>query len=1729
MSTLSRDPTATVASQPDIKLGSSELYTIAWITAKAIERAAATALLDEKHDEPDGFTQHVVDNNSYTWGRTGKHNVVIASLDAGADGTIAAATTMSDLISSLPHIRFGLLVGIGGGIAKPNEDQDIRLGDIVVSQPDETTGGVVQYDYGKAKADGIWEQKGSLSKPPSVLRRALGNLQARHESMPSKIPDLLERLWNANNRFMTKGRRDYTHPGISNDRLYKSEYSHVGGGVTCSECDTAWEVEREERESADPEIHYGIIASGDSLIKDSATRDKLWERQRFLCVEMEAAGLMDKFPCLVIRGISDYADSHKNDRWQRYAAATAAAFAVELLDCVPVKHVQATPKVSDVVKFTYEVVKSTDGKIDNLSTTAQSIDLKLVLDRLPYAKGARFDSQAQEHKPKCLTNTRVDLLRDLSNWVEDDTSKPILWLNGMAGTGKSTIARTFAKARAKCRDLKASFFFQRGEADRQNLTKFVPSIARQLARTVPGYAQSIKETMDADPDIASKAVAIQFAELVEALLGELREAPLLIVIDALDECEGDEHVRSLINILSRVTSNQQHLRILITSRPDLPIRLGFNDTKGNYRALILHDMPVDTIRHDITTFLIDELARIRHDFNSDVPEELELPTDWPGTDNISKLTEMAIPLFIFAATVCRFVSDNRVGSPSEQLSKYFQLSNRNFGTHLGNLYGPVLLSTVTGVSEEDRRQIVEHTRLIVGSIVTLASPLSITALSELLELRVSVTHGRLNLLHSILNIPESLRLPVRLLHTSLRDYLTDPGQKQKNEFHVDEKRVHLGLFKNSLRVMDAGLKEDICNLVWPGTQRTGIPSEQLNSCIGEELKYSCRYWVYHFQKINSPLLQLEEVFAFLQKHLFHWLEAMSLIGKLKEGSHAIRLLQTFTKSEQNEAYGQLLREIPLFLQMNSTIIDQHPLQLYSSVMCSIPTGGILDQMCRKTLPSWVQHVSEPSKMANQAQCILEGHQTPVRYCHFSLDNSLLVSCSTYGSEMHIWDLDFGECVRVMPDSGGTYRGPFKLSYDGLWIAVTTSKNNTGSESDNRAPNDESDEETVDTGSQAESYIRSGEEGSTYSSDEEEEEGDGVRLNLWLLDTNEHIGPIPLQGDIHMQPFQFSPDSKLLALVKETGSAVVLRLDTTELPSETPLIHCRQITGAASFRHYCRSGWRSYHLASPYRIEFSPDSSVLAIISHVTAPLVKEIFNPRFGYDKSAAVAVTRDGSIMVAGAFDQNFEIREYLTAGNEYRKYQIRWLESEIVICTLHCEESFVTDAQFSPNQAVLACTYGNGSVRTWKVETGECLTLFRSGPSWTQTISVWANEAIEEDREESDPIESVVLSSNRTLAATASYTGVVRVFDMGTFDCIHQFEDGFPVRTIFQYEHPELFQFSGDSKHLFAYQITSRGGGYGDTAPYLGGQFQVWDMNSGQRIISSRTRIHSTDSIGNCKGSAVSVAPDFRSIVSIRDKNVTIISVDTFSVTRELALPGDVHDVAFSPDSKSVILLASETSEIVSPGTNYQREELLLSKLNIAHAGHVVEIWPPVGTQRVLVVSSDAKFLVLEISDGRALVILTDTGELLYEFTLRHWAAQVSLIDNESVLLVYDFNVLTFRDFTNGRIIRQLRINLGSYPRRLSFDVNNQQIHTNLGTITAREDLSDKFCNIFMDEHLTGYGISSDRSWILWKGKKIFWLRPALRPWHDSIQVCGSTIVIGAEAGDVLLFKFDELNLLE
>ena len=332
---------------------SCDEYIVGWIAALPLELAAATAMLDEEHEKPIDFVQPSTDRNTYTWGRIGGHNVVIASLAAGVYGTTSAAATALSMLHSFPHIRVGLMVGIGAGIARPERGCDIRLGDVAVCQPDGRTGGVLQYDLKKAQSEGKLESKSFLNMPPQALLTALAKLQAQHERKPSKVPEFLKEMVR-NNCQMTiskLGKSSYVHQKEENDRLFEPKYEHVGG-FNCNNCDSHHEILRDKRESVEPEIHYGIIASGNTLIKDAITRDSIlqYTGEECICFEMEAAGLMNNFPCLVVRGICDYADSHKNDRWQRYAAATAAAYAKEFLGVIPSEDLEKTRKAADIIE-----------------------------------------------------------------------------------------------------------------------------------------------------------------------------------------------------------------------------------------------------------------------------------------------------------------------------------------------------------------------------------------------------------------------------------------------------------------------------------------------------------------------------------------------------------------------------------------------------------------------------------------------------------------------------------------------------------------------------------------------------------------------------------------------------------------------------------------------------------------------------------------------------------------------------------------------------------------------------------------------------------------------------------------------------------------------------------------------------------------------------------------------------------------------------------------------------------------------------------------------------------------------------------------------------------------------------------------------------------------------------------------------------------------------------------
>lgn len=327
------------------------IYTVGWICALDTEYLAAKLCLDEEHPRL-ARRPSPTDTNTYTLGKVRNHNVVIAALPDGSYGTSSAATVAINLLRSFPNVRLGLMVGIGGGAPKPG---DVRLGDVVVSSPRGGLGGVFHYDFGKTIQGQDFQETRFLNQPPTALRTGVMEIKVEHKRRPGGVGNIINDILENEEEEL---RDQFRRPDRSSDRLYKADFLHpLNSKNDCAKtCGRSNLEERPDRtrRPCTPVVHYGLIASGSKLIMDASLRDRLAEKKGVLCFEMEAAGLMNDFPCLVVRGICDYSDTHKNDEWQGYAALAASAYTKDLLGQIPPDEVEAEKRIADIVSGQFE-------------------------------------------------------------------------------------------------------------------------------------------------------------------------------------------------------------------------------------------------------------------------------------------------------------------------------------------------------------------------------------------------------------------------------------------------------------------------------------------------------------------------------------------------------------------------------------------------------------------------------------------------------------------------------------------------------------------------------------------------------------------------------------------------------------------------------------------------------------------------------------------------------------------------------------------------------------------------------------------------------------------------------------------------------------------------------------------------------------------------------------------------------------------------------------------------------------------------------------------------------------------------------------------------------------------------------------------------------------------------------------------------------------------------------
>ena len=524
------------------------------------------------------------------------------------------------------------------------------------------------------------------------------------------------------------------------------------------------------------------------------------------------------------------------------------------------------------------------------------MDLAL-LDRMYHVTDAGYlcgDRQG------CMKGTRKEILSQLESWLDDGLDKRVFWLNGLAGTGKSAIAQTFAERSFADGKLGASFFCSRDFDNRSTLRSILPTLAFQLAHRYPRFREGLLPVLRASRDVGQESLCSQMEKLIVGPF-QAMETPTLIIIDALDECRDEEPASAILSVLSRYVDDIPGARFFITGRPEPRIRSGFRLTslRPITEVLRLHEVDRSSVDCDIKLFFkrrLNEIAKARSDWT--------FVEDWPNSYNIDILCTKAAGFFIYAATVVKFVaSKNRL--PTEQLDLI--VSSPQSTTHEGRgtdlLYIQVLEQAVDDVGAEDvdKDKIYSCLKTVVGAVLLVFNPLSVAALSDLLKLNTIPT--TLRSLHSLLLVPDPGKMedPIQPFHKSFPDFLTDPKRCKDERFFVDPTVHHAEITLLCLHLMRERLKKNICNLedyIVLSEVKDLVTCLKVN--IGDALEYACCFWAKHLMGVpgsSSYVKEIQEAInEFFTTHLLHWIEALVVTGNLAGGIYAINDVERWCTS-----------------------------------------------------------------------------------------------------------------------------------------------------------------------------------------------------------------------------------------------------------------------------------------------------------------------------------------------------------------------------------------------------------------------------------------------------------------------------------------------------------------------------------------------------------------------------------------------------------------------------------------------------------------------------------------------------------------------------------------------------------------------------------------------------------------------------------------------------------------
>jgi hypothetical protein len=497
----------------------------------------------------------------------------------------------------------------------------------------------------------------------------------------------------------------------------------------------------------------------------------------------------------------------------------------------------------------------------------------------------------------CMESTRVQLLADIMSWAESPDAPAVFWLNGLAGTGKSTVARTICEHLSHKGMLGASFFISRQVAERRHTPNILRTIIYQLARQQLAFSKAIAATLQESPDLASsESLQKLAAELFFKPAGVLAAgAGLVIVIDAMDECPADHRGRpggELLPILLRgLIQLSGRMKLLLTSRAELEIIRMFDlaSLGSQHTVMRLHDLDGAVVRSDIRMYLTRSFADI-----VTARPDLSL-ANWPSNEDIDMLGNLAGVLFVFAATVVRFVDTPRQ-NPRSRLEIMLARREGSFASpyhFLDQLYLQVLRESVRSEQHEDEEMLSQTLRTVVGCIVTARHPLSVAVHAIILGMDPNDVRLLVGSLSALFLSTEYE--PVRIFHPSFPEFIVSPRRCNDSRFFVPLEEHHLRLALSCLTLLSRHLRYNMANLDDPGVANSRVldldgrlsrsichETEHIGPSLPQALFYAAQYWTTHI--VSSSAMDSEEVldalYRFCHQHLFHWFELLSIIQSL---------------------------------------------------------------------------------------------------------------------------------------------------------------------------------------------------------------------------------------------------------------------------------------------------------------------------------------------------------------------------------------------------------------------------------------------------------------------------------------------------------------------------------------------------------------------------------------------------------------------------------------------------------------------------------------------------------------------------------------------------------------------------------------------------------------------------------------------------------------------------------